>query len=94
MHRDDTEPALWTQEGNERIKKLGLKMYIGDDDGKSKKRANSDEDVKPTKKAKQVKEFKISNTLQNLLWMTKTINKPGPPFLNQNSKTTQNWLKL
>ena len=65
-------------------------MYVGDDDGKSKKRANSDEDVKSTRKAKQVKEFKISNTLQNLLWMTKTINKPGPPFLNQNSKTTQN----
>ena len=74
MRRDDTEPAPWTQEGNERIKKLGLKMYVGDDDGKSKKRANGDEDVKPTKKAKQVKEFKISNTLQKLIMDDKSLD--------------------
>ncbi len=45
MRCDDTKPAPWTQEGNEWIKKLGLKIYVGDDNGKSKKCANSDEDV-------------------------------------------------
>ena len=42
-------------------------MYVGDDDGKFKKHTNGEEDVNPTKKAKQVKEFKISNTLWKLI---------------------------
>jgi len=31
MRCDDTKPASWTQEGNEWIKKLGLKIYVVDD---------------------------------------------------------------
>ncbi len=48
----------------------------------------------PQKKQNRLKNSRFQTLFKNLLWMTKTINKPGLPFLNQNSKTTQNWLKL
>ncbi|CAB4476831.1 unnamed protein product [Rhizophagus irregularis] len=69
MRRDDPEPAPWTSEGKKRIKELGIKMIVGDDDEVSKKRTLDSDDDKgvKSKKAKKDNKYKISANLKKFI---------------------------
>ncbi|CAI2163402.1 20474_t:CDS:2 [Funneliformis geosporum] len=83
MRRDDPEPAPWTKEGKKRIKELGLKMYVGDDEEKPKKRAHDsgDEDGAKSKKAKK---FEISTTFKKLIKDDKDNQRAWTTVLESN----------